>query len=310
MKNKSLLIIGGNGFFSKSITDYICNYYFSKEINKIFLLSRSIKKIHTKSKLNKYVKIKTIKADISKLKKIRFADYVIYCAINHNYREDYRAVCNYYKLAQKYHLKSRILYTSSGAVYGQQPITVKRIKENYLLGKKRADFYDNSKNIYSITKLKNEEIFKKLGKFGIKVSIARCFAFVGKHLPRENNFVVGNFIKNILNKERIEVKSAHNVIRSYMHEYDLVRWLLKILKSANKNCPVYNVGSDQEINVRKLGFYLSRKYKLPIKLKEIKSNFEDRYIPLIRKAKKELNLKLEYSNYSAIIEVINRLKNN
>jgi dTDP-glucose 4,6-dehydratase len=310
MQSKSLLIIGGNGFFGKSITDYICNYYFSKEINKIFLLSRSIKKIHTKSKLNKHIKIKTIKADISKLKKIRFADYVIYCAINHNYREDYRAVCNYYKLAQKYHLKSRILYTSSGAIYGQQPVTVKRIKENYLLRNKRADFYDHSKNIYSITKLKNEEIFKKLGKFGSKVSIARCFAFVGKHLPRENNFVVGNFIKNILNKERIEVKSAHNVIRSYMHEYDLVGWLLKILKSANKNCPVYNVGSDQEINVRKLGFYLSKKYKLPIKLKEIKSNFEDRYIPSILKAKKELNLKLEYSNYSAIIEVINRLKNN
>ena len=202
------------------------------------------------------------------------------------------------------------MFTSSGAVYGLQPPQVNKIKENYLLKNKRVDFYNYSKNIYSITKLKNEEIFKKLGKFGIKVSIARCFAFVGRYLPRENNFVVGNFIKNILNKEKIEVKSEHNVIRSYMHEDDLVAWLFKILKNANINCPVYNVGSDQEINIRKLAFYLSNKYKLPIKLKKIKSNFEDRYLPSIHKSKKELNLKLQYSNYKAINEVIKGLKNN
>jgi nucleoside-diphosphate-sugar epimerase len=113
-----------------------------------------------------------------------------------------------------------------------------------------------------------------------------------------------------LNKEKIEVKSEHNVIRSYMHEDDLVTWLFKILKNANRNCPVYNVGSDQEINIRKLAFYLSNKYKLPIKVKKIKSSFQDRYLPSILKAKKELNLKLEYTNYKAVDEVINRLKNN
>ena len=80
-----------------------------------------------------------------------------------------------------------------------------------------------------------------------------------------------------------------------MHEDDLVAWLFKILKSANRNCPIYNVGSDQEINIRKLALYLSNKYKLPIKLKKIKSNFEDRYLPSIHKSKKELNLKLQFS---------------
>lgn len=306
--SKSVLIIGANGFFGRSIINFIFHNNKKKQFNKFFLLSRNVHEIQIDKKLYKNIEIKKIKADISKLKKIPFADYVIYCAINHNYGEDYKAVCNYYKLAKRYHFKSRILYTSSGAVYGQQPKIIKRIKENYLLRNKCLNFYNNKKNIYSKTKLKNEEIFKKLGKIGIKVSIARCFAFVGKHLPRGSNFVVGNFIKNILNEEKIEVKSIHNVIRSYMHENDLVFWLMKILKNANTKCSIYNVGSDKEINIRKLAFYLSKKYKLPLKLKKIRSNFEDRYVPSILKAKKEFNLKLGYSNYSAINEVINRLK--
>ena len=308
MKSKKLLIIGGTGFFAKSILDHIVCYNLFKNIKTVLLLSRGFIKLNVSKSLKKKIKIKTIKADISKLKKIPFADYVIYCAINHNYKEDYKAVCNYYNLAKKYHLKSRLLYTSSGAVYGQQPKIIKKIKENHLLRNKRLYFYNNNKNIYSMTKLKNEEVFKKLGKIGIKVSIARCFAFVGKHLPRDSNFVVGNFIKNIINKENIEVKSVHHVIRSYMHEYDLVTWLFKILKNANRNCPIYNVGSDQQINIRNLALYLSKKYNLPIKLKKIKSNFEDRYLPSILKAKKVLNLKLKYTNFNAVDEVINRLK--
>ena len=310
MKFKSLLIIGGSGFFAKSIIDCINCHKCFKEIKTILLLSRGINKIKIDKKLNKKVKIKNIRADISKIKKIPFADYVIYCAINHNYNKDYESVCNYYKLAKKYHFKSKILFTSSGAVYGQQPKNIKKIQEYYLLNHKRINFKDNNKNNYSITKLKNEEIFKKLAKHGIKVSIARCYTFVGKYLPRESNYVVGNFIKNILNKQKIEVKSDYHVIRSYMHEFDLVVWLFKIMKNASLNCPIYNVGSDQEINIRNLGFYLSNKYKLPLKIKKIKSSFEDRYLPSILKAKKELNLKLKYKNYNSIEEVINKLRIN
>jgi len=310
--SKTLLLIGGTGFFGKSILKYFLYNINSleKRFSKIIILSRGVVKTKIDRKINEKIRIIKICADISKLKKIPFADYVIYCAINHNYNEDYKAVCNYFKLAKKYHLRSRVLYTSSGAVYGQQPKLIKKIKENYLLNNKRINFKDKNKNNYSITKLKNEEIFKKLAKSGIKVAITRCFAFVGKYLPRESNYVVGNFIQNILNKKKIEIKSDYHVIRSYMYENDLVVWLFRILKNASLNCPIYNVGSDQEINIRNLAFYLSNKYKLPLKIKKIKLSFEDRYLPSILKAKKELNLKLQYSNFRAINEVIKELKNN
>ena len=304
------MIIGGTGFFAKSLIDYIHNCTFSSKINKIFLLSRSIKKINIKKKLNNRIEIKAIRADISKLKKIPFADYIIYCAINHDYVEDHKSVCNYYKLAKKYHSKSKILYTSSGAVYGQQPKNIKKLTENYLVNNKRISFKSTDKNSYSLTKLKNERVFQKLSELKIKVSIARCFAFVGRYLPRDKSYAVGNFINSILNKKNIEIKSNHRVIRSYMHEHDLSRWLLEIVKNAKTNCPIYNVGSDEGVDIRKLALYLSNKYKVDLKLEKINSDFEDRYLPSTLKAKKILNLKLSFDNYSSVSEVIQRIINN
>ena len=55
-----------------------------------------------------------------------------------------------------------------------------------------------------------------------------------------------------------------------MHEEDLVRWLLKIINYSNKNCPIYNVGSDNAISISKLANLLSRKYNLNVNLNSIK----------------------------------------
>jgi dTDP-glucose 4,6-dehydratase len=310
MKNKTLLIIGGTGFFAKSIINFLVYESKLNNIKKIILLSRGNNKIKLPKEDQKKIYIHQIYGDISKLKKIPYADYIMYCAINTNYKEYYKGICNYYKLAKKYHSKSKILYTSSGAVYGQQPKNIKEIKENYLLNHKRIDYKNKNKNNYSLIKLKNEEIFKSLTKSNIKVSIARCFAFVGKYLPRNGNFVIGNLIESILFKKNLEIKADYNVIRSYMHENDLSNWLLKIVKSSNVKCPIYNVGSDKIVKIKNLAYALSRKYKLELKLKKIKHRFEDKYIPSIQKAKKELKLRLKYNSSDAVNNVIESIRQN
>lgn len=308
MKSKILLIIGGTGFFGKSIINYLVNKTKKNSIKKIILLSRGNKKIKIIKNFKK-IKIKRIYGNISKLKEIPYADYVIYCVINSNYKNDFKSVLNYYNLAKKYHYKSKILYTSSGAVYGKQPRNLKKINESYFLKNKRINFTNKNKNFYSLIKLKNEEIFKKLTKNKIKVSIARCFAFVGEFLPRDSNFVVGNLIQDILNKNILKIKSDHHVIRSYMHENDLARWLLRIVKNSNLDCPIYNVGSDNAIKIRDLAYFLSKKYKLNLKLKKIKSGIVDKYVPSIQKAKKKLKLSLKYNSLKAVNNVIQSLQN-
>jgi nucleoside-diphosphate-sugar epimerase len=94
-----------------------------------------------------------------------------------------------------------------------------------------------------------------------------------------------------------------------MNEEDLVRWLLKILDYSNKNCPIFNVGSDDPISIHKLADFLGKKYNLNIDFpsKNISHKIFDKYVPDIKKAKKELNLKVNYCTLGAITKTINLL---
>jgi nucleoside-diphosphate-sugar epimerase len=97
-----------------------------------------------------------------------------------------------------------------------------------------------------------------------------------------------------------------------MHEEDLVRWLLKIINYSNKNCPIYNVGSDDAISIYKLANLLATKYNLNVNFDNIKISEKifDKYVPNIQKVKKKLNLINNYSTFDAIIKIINLLKKN
>jgi dTDP-glucose 4,6-dehydratase len=315
MKSKSLLIIGGTGFFGQSIIKYLSTKnYLNLKINKIFILSRGKLKVTIyNKKLRKKFKVIKLNSNILTVKNLPKVDYVIYAAILKNYQNDNKAVKNYLDLAKRYHLKSKILYISSGAVYGKQLNTNFGFRENYLKLNKKINFKNSYKKEYSKIKRKNEILFEKFAKKGSKVSIARCFSFVGEFLPTNSHYVVGNFIKNILNNKNINIKADYQVVRSYMYEEDLVRWLLKILVNSNKNCPIYNVGSDRFISIHKLANLLSKKYNLNTDFdntKILKKRF-DIYVPNIQKAKKELNLINNYSTVDAIIKTINLLiKNN
>lgn len=313
MKPNSLLLFGGTGFIGQSILNYFLkNTPLKKKINKIVIVSRYPIKINKfyKDLKNNYDVIK-INSDISKLKKLPCVDYVIYAAILKNYNKDHEAFVNYLNLAKKYHLNSKILYLSSGAIYGVQK-KIKGFKENYLNFNKKINFNKKSKYKikYSYIKLKNEELLKEFAKkFKIKASIARCFTFAGEYLPLTSQYVLGDIIKNILKNEDIRIKSNYKIIRSYMHSDDLVEWLLKIINNSNVDCPVYNVGSDDHISIHELATMLSKKYSLNIDFKDkILNKKKDIYVPNIEKAKNELNLVNNFNSLDAIFNTINILK--
>jgi dTDP-glucose 4,6-dehydratase len=310
MRSNTLLIIGGTGFFGNSILKYISNSKsLKKKFKKIIIISRKrFQKFDYIKKLKKNYKIVKINSDISKVKKLPLVDYVIYAAILKNYKNDYLAVKNYTNLATRYHKQSRILYVSSGAVYGVQKKN-KGIKEDYLNFNKKINFKRGYKNSYANSKFKSEKLFKKLGTSGIKVTIARCFTFVGEFLPLNSKFIIGNFIKNILNKKKITISANYQICRSYMYSDDLVKWLLKILNHSSTSCPTYNVGSDNIVSLQRLAQILAQKYNLEKSIPKSSNKIVDRYIPCINKATKVLKLRNNFDSIQAVIKAIKLIQN-
>ena len=306
---KTLLIIGGTGFFGNSILSYFSNSKILKrKFNKIIIISRNkLATFRYTKKLKKKYSIIKINCDILKLKKLPKADYVIYAAILKNYRDDYLAVKKYTKLAKIYHRNSKILYTSSGAVYGQQPNKIKGFKENYLNYNKKINFKKGYKQSYANFKLKSEKLFEKMGNEGFNVSIARCFAFVGEYLPLNSNFVIGNIIQNLLDKKDIKINANYRIYRSYMYADDLVKWLYKILENSNTQCPIYNVGSNERISIHQVANVLADKFNLKIDTAKLSLKKIDNYIPNISKAKKILGLKIRNTSLEGIIKTLNIL---
>jgi nucleoside-diphosphate-sugar epimerase len=306
---KTLLIIGGTGFFGNSILSYFSNSKILKrKFNKIIVISRNkLATFRYTKKLKKNYSVIKINCDILKLKKLPKADYVIYAAILKNYRDDYLAVKKYTKLAKTYHSNSKILYTSSGAVYGEQPNKIKGFKENYLNYNKKINFKKGYKQSYANFKLRSEKLFEKMGNEGFNVSIARCFAFVGEYLPLNSNFVIGNIIQNILDGASIKINANYKIFRSYMYADDLVKWLLKILHNSNTQCPIYNVGSNDKISIHQVANILAKKYSLKIDAEKLSLKKIDNYMPSISEAKKILGLKINKTSIEGIIKTINIL---
>jgi dTDP-glucose 4,6-dehydratase len=311
MKPKSLLLIGGTGFFGKSILKHFSNSKsLKKKINKIIIISRKkLEKVNYIKKLKKNYDVVKINCDILKLKKIPFADYVIYCAILKNFKDDFVAAKNYANLAKIYHRSSKILYTSSGAVYGTQN-KIRGFKENHLKFYKKINFKKGYKKSYSYYKLKSEGLFQTLASSGLKISIARCFSFVGEFLPLNSHYVIGNLIKNILDKKKIIIKANYKIYRSYMHSDELVKWLLKILDYSNKKCQIYNVGLEKKISICQIVKILAKKYKLQFIIPKFSLKKNDIYLPNVYKAKKKLNLINKSDNIKNIIKTITYLKKN
>lgn len=311
MKYKTLLVIGGSGFFGKSILDFLSrNISFKKKIKNIIVLSRKSLDYKITKEVKKSYKFKKINANILNVRKLPNADYVIYCALLNNYKNDHLALKRYITLAKNYHSTSKILYISSGAVYGKQSINIKKLREGFSISKKNKNFDSKNKNQYSILKKRNEKIFKKLQNYGIKISIARCFAFVGKFLPRNSNYAVGNFIDSVLKNRDIYIKSNYNVFRSYMYSDDLVRWLIKIVENSKINCPTYNVGSENTVEIHEFGSILAKKYNLNCSITKIDKKKYDIYVPSTNKIKKELNLITKFNSLQAVNKTISLLKKN
>ena len=291
-----LLIIGGTGFFGKSILDSFVSGKLKKfEVSELIILSRSTDKFQIYYPEFVSSNIKYIKGDIVKVKSLPEADIVIHAAtssnqkdyINDSFREKQNTelgVSNYIKLASKFHKNSKIVYCSSGAVYGKQPSNILNIKENFPFSD--VNSLNDVKRDYALSKRNAESQIKEFGASGYNVSIARCFAFYGKYLPENSHFAYASFMKSAKIGVDIIVNANHEVIRSYMNADDLVDSLIKVALNSKPECPIFNVGSDIPLSIFSLAKQIATKFNVKVVTnKAVDFNLVDRYVPNIDRLK-------------------------
>ena len=141
----------------------------------------------------------------------------------------------------------KLLLTSSGAVYGTQPRELARVAEDF----RQAPDPLLRGSVYGEGKRVSEMLCGLAASDELAIKIARCFAFVGPHLPLDTHFAAGNFVADALAQRPIHIASDGTAVRSYLYAADLAGWLWHILFRGQTR-RAYNVGSEQAVSILEL----------------------------------------------------------
>ena len=188
------------------------------------------------------------------------------------------------------HGASNFLLTSSGAVYGKQPSDQTHIPESYLGA---PDPLEVSSAYGEGKRLAEQLCALYASESQMECKIARCFAFVGPHLPLNAHFAIGNFIGDVLAGRPIRIQGDGTPERSYLYAADLAIWLWTILMRG-ASLRAYNVGSDQSVSIAELALLtveaLKRQTAIEVMGKPNPDTPISRYVPSTRRAQEELGL--------------------
>jgi nucleoside-diphosphate-sugar epimerase len=184
----------------------------------------------------------------------------------------------------------KILFTSSGAVYGPQPTELTHVPEDY----QGAPDCLNSASAYGEGKRVAELMAAIHAKqHHVEIKIARCFAFVGPHLPLDTHFAIGNFLRDAMAGAPIRIGGDGTPHRSYLYAADLAIWLWTILFKGRSLRP-YNVGSEEDFSISTLAAIVKQAFNnsssVEIALSPEPGSTPTRYVPAVDRAREELKL--------------------
>ena len=180
----------------------------------------------------------------------------------------------------------RLLYTSTGAVYGRST-TLLHTPETYL----ETNNPQLPLHSYEAAKRAAEDLCLNHPEFN--PIIARCFAFVGPHLPLDQHFAIGNFLNAAIHNTPIHIKGDGTPRRSWLYMADLAIWLWTLLTHGQPS-RAYNVGSNDGMTIAEAAHLTAATLNptLPIQIDGAPNPDAplNSYVPDITRTQNELNL--------------------
>lgn len=194
----------------------------------------------------------------------------------------------------------KLLLTSSGAVYGKQPPEMTHVPETYA-GAPDPLLPDSA---YGVGKRASEHMcVVHARRHGYEAKVARCFAFVGPHLPLDTHFAIGNFIRDALQGDPILIGGDGSPMRSYLYASDLAVWLWTLLFKAPSS-RAYNVGSAAALDIAALAATVRQSLAPDIDIRIARAAEpgapRSRYVPSIDRAHADLALSVSVDLKTAI----------
>ena len=138
----------------------------------------------------------------------------------------------------------RVVFISSGTVYGNQP--VQPVTESAT---------PNPRVPYAVSKLSAEYYVKSIGAlWGIETVCLRVFNAYGpgQHIPPVHTPVIPNFLRQAWENGTIVVHGDGNQTRDYVFVEDVVDAMVSASTAPEINNLIINIGSGKEVSVRDL----------------------------------------------------------
>ena len=260
--NKKIMITGAVGLIGSYLIDLLMYYNQKYNTNiKIIAISRSEERI--KTRFSDYINNQNFSyfiQDISEPINYNLSvDYIIHLASNADpatFKDDPVGtikgnVFGLYNLLEYARLNqiSRLLYVSTGEVYGQASSDIKEFNEEY-------SGYVNpnvTRSCYPNSKRCSETLcVSYTDEYHVSTVIARPSHIYGPTMNKRDSRVYAEFIRNVLANEDIVLKSLGKPIRSYTYVADCVSALLYILL-LGKDKEAYNIANKNSIvSIREL----------------------------------------------------------
>lgn len=262
LKNKSILITGATGTIGSYISDMILRYnqIHNGRIN-IYLAGRNIEKLKAKYEFWNDSYLDFVSYDItSEIKfEIKKIDYIIHAAGNAHplaFNGDpvgtiIGNIKGTYNLLEygKMHKLKRLLYVSSGEVYGQGNLLLDEFDEEY------SGYIDtlSPRSCYPASKRAAENLCASYTKqYGMETVIVRPCHTYGPGITSTDSRANVQFIRNVLNGEDIVMRSAGTQMRSYNYIGDCASAIITVLINGESG-QAYNIANpDVRITIAQL----------------------------------------------------------